>query len=174
MNNEEIKKYFMRLSQIKYGWHDKKGTFHSHLKEGNFFKDFYFQTNEEIKKTSSAICWEICELEREEFTARNIPNQTIYAGVFLHHKLYCHTFLVYKKEDTYYWIEPSWEKMKGIYQGKTITELLNKVYENFDSFTHEKFPKEKIFFRIYTKPKPRIRAIPFHYHCIVRGKKIKF
>ena len=49
MNNEEIKKYFMRLSQIKYGWHDKKGTFHPHLKEGNFFKDFYFQTNEEIK-----------------------------------------------------------------------------------------------------------------------------
>ncbi len=66
MNNEEIKKYFMRLSQMKYGWHDKKGKFHAHLKEGNFFKDFYFQTNEEIQKTSSAICWEICELERED------------------------------------------------------------------------------------------------------------
>lgn len=170
---KEIKDFYDSLNNIKYGWHDKQGRVFTSLKDGNFTKNFWMQKVSNIKKSGYAICWEMCELERDYFKSKQIDYKTIFALSREDNKYFCHTFLIFKYDNSWYWFESSWERMKGIHQYKTIDEILNFIRNHFSDFVHKKnYDKNLINFYEYKKPYFIRRCHLFYVHCM-HGMKIE-
>lgn len=170
---KEIKKFYNELKNIKYGWHDKRGNLYEHLTDGNFKKDYRMQKISDIKKNNHAICWEMCELERKYFKEHKISHKTIFAILKDNKKMPCHTFLVFEKENKWYWFESSWNNQKGIHEYTSLEEILDYIKNNFSDFTKEKYNPSSIEFYEYKKPLIRkISCNLFYLHCLY-SKKIK-
>lgn len=168
----EIKKFYDEISKIKYGWYDKNGNLHKGLQEGNFQKEYRMQSISKILENKYAICWEMCELERSYFKKKKIPYKTIFALLKNNKKFPCHTFLVFKKDQKWYWLEASWERKKGIHEYNSLQEILTYFKENFTDFTKCEYNKEDIVFYEYKKPKLKMTCNLFYFHCI-HSKEIK-
>ena len=63
----EIEKFNKELSEISYGWHDKNNTTHEKLDKKAFKKYYKMPTLKQMKQNDHAICWELCEVERDFF-----------------------------------------------------------------------------------------------------------
>ena len=171
---KDIKKFYNEIKDIKYGWHDKDGKLYKKLTTGNFIKDFRMQKLKDIKKSNYAICWELCELEREYFKKRKIEHKVIFVLSREDDKYYCHTFLVFKPHKHYYYFEASWDKHKGIHKYNSLEEILDFFKNNFSDFIgKKKYDKNKIYFYEYKKPRFIRRCNPFYYYCM-HSKKIKY
>lgn len=170
----KVKKFNKELSKIKYGWYDKDGRLHESLKTGNFAKNYRMQYIDEVKRHKSSICWDLCEVEREFFKKTSYPFMTVFAVLKKYKRKPCHTFLVFKNNDKYYWFEASWNKMKGIREYNSLEKLFDDIRDNFDEFTKSKdYDKNEIEFYKYKKPREKIGCNGFYIHCIYFGKKIK-
>mgnify|MGYP003301312768 CR=1 FL=1 len=171
---KKIEKFNKELCKIKYGWYDKEGRLHESLKEGNFGKNYRMQYIDEVKRHKSAICWDLCEVEREFFKKTDYQFITVFAVLKKFKRKPCHTFLIFKEKDKYCWFEASWSKMKGIRKYDSLEELFDDVRNNFGEFTKCKdYNKEEIEFYKYGKPRDRIGCNGFYIHCMYFGKRIK-
>lgn len=171
---KEVTRFNKELCKIKYGWYDKVGRLHESLKEGNFSKNYRMQYIDEVKKHKCSICWDLCEVERDFFENTDYPFMTVFAVLKKYKKKPCHTFLVFKNNDKFYWFEASWEKKKGVREYDTLEELFDDIREDFDEFTRGKvFDKKDIEFYKYRKPRERIGCNGFYIHCMYFGKKIR-
>ncbi len=172
---KKIEKFNKELCNIKYGWYDKDGRLHESLKEGNFVKNYRMQDCEEIKWHKSAICWELCEMEREFFKKEDYPFITVFAMALKNKRKPCHTFLVFKDKDKYCWFEASWKRMKGIKKYDSLEELFDVIRENFYDFTgsKENYKLEDVNFYKYNKPRSGCSCNGFYYNALLFGKKIK-
>ncbi len=171
---KEIKKFYNDIKDIKYGWHDKDGKVHTNLKEGNFVKDYRRQKTKDIINNKYAICWELCELERNYFKKRKIEYKTIFVLSREDGKYYCHTFLVFKPHKHYYYFEASWRKHKGIHKYNSLEEILEFFRNNFSDFIgKKKYDKDKIYFYEYKKPLFIRKCNPFYFFCM-HSKKINY
>ena len=170
---KKLKKFNKELSSIKYGWYDKEGKLHESLREGNFVKNYRMQSVNEVMNNTNSICWDLCEVEREFFKKTVYPFVTIFAVLKTQKKKPCHTFLVFKDNDCFYWFEASWNKMKGIRKYSNFDDILDDVRNNFYEFTKSKdYDKNEIEFYVYKKPINRISCNMFYFHCMYLGKKI--
>lgn len=170
---KKLKKFNKELSSIKYGWYDKNNNLHESLKDGNFIKDYRMQSIKNVLKHKYSICWDLCEVERDFFKKTNYQFVTIFAVLKTQKKKPCHTFLVFKDNESFYWFEASWNKMKGIRKYNSLEEILDDVRNNFFEFTKNKdYYKSDIDFYIYKKPFNRISCNMFYFHCMYLGKKI--
>ena len=129
-----------KMHNIKYGWIDKEGTKHdSKIIRAIFEKDWYLQDPHDLENTKVGVCWDQVEYERLFFQEKNIPFKTIFMIYDTGIKQHMHTFLVYKENKKYCWIENTYEHFIGINKYDTFKELLdikNKMdyYEqNLDS-----------------------------------------
>lgn len=171
---KDIKKFNQELSKIKYGWYDKAGNLHESLKDGNFVKDYKMQTIEEVIKHQNSICWDLCEVEREFFKKTKYPFITIFAVLKNYRKKPCHTFLVFKNDNKYYWFEASWKNMKGVKEYSCLEDIFNEIKNNFFEFTKStNYNKDEIEFFAYKKPIFSKTCNLFYCHCMYLGKKIK-
>ncbi len=169
---EEIYEFNKRLSNIQYGWYDNENNLHTSLKD-QFREKYQMQNISEIEKHNYAVCWDLCELERDYFSKRNIPFVTIFALLSEDARMLCHTFLAFQKNNKYYWFESSWAKMRGVREYNTLDLLLEDVRKHFYDFTSGEFyEEEKIIFYTYNQPKENIRCEEFYQHCIREDRKI--
>lgn len=164
---EDIKKFYKKIKDINYGWHDKKGKVHEHLSEGNYQKNFKMQNIKEIKKSNYAVCWEMCELERNYFKKRKINYKTIFSILTEDKNFPCHTFLVFEYQKKWYWFEASWKGKKGIHEYNTLEEILDAIRNDYYDFAKKEYDPKKVKFYEYKKPIiSRMSCNLFYYHCL--------
>lgn len=159
---EEIMKL---IDEIEYGWIDIYNN--KNYKVDNKFSDNYkLQSPDEIKKNKIGVCWDQVELERYYFKNSGYKINTYIIVHYDNDKCPSHTFLVYERDDFYYWFEHSWERFKGIYKYKNINELLYDVKNKFIKFELDnQFNENNLILREYKKPKFNISTKEFYKHC---------
>ncbi len=167
---EKAQEIFNKNKDIKYGWTDKNGKVYEHIREG-LPRNFHFQSYEELEKSRVGICWETVELDKKYLLDANIPCKT-YFFVIPNLNFYCHSVLVFKENNKYYWLENSFKELTGIREYNNLQELFNDVMHNFNAITHIENPnlkQLKIF--EYNTPKFGIGCVQFYFHCF-KGKNI--
>lgn len=169
---QEIKKFYNEIKDINYGWYDKYGKLHQKLKGQNFTKIYRMQKVKDIRKHNYAICWEMCELEREYFKKRKISHKTIFTILREDKRYPCHTFLVFNLNHKWYWLEASWDKKKGLHEYNSLDKIFDYIKNNFEDFAGSNYDKEQIEFYEYKKPLIRPNCNLFYYYCL-HGKKLK-
>ena len=161
---------FDKTKDIKYGWFDNKGNPHEHISEG-LSKNFRFQSPEELEKSRVGICWELVELNRKYLNDADIKCNT-YFFVIPYGNFYCHSVLVFKDKDKYYWFESSFKELIGIREYNSLERLFSDVLKNFNKITNLEEPKlEDIKIYDYTTPNFGIGCVLFYFHCF-RGKNV--
>ena len=151
------------MSDIEYGWVDKNNQKRMIADEA-YSDNYLLQTPKEVIKNKIGVCWDQVELERYYFKGYDIKTYFIvhYDGG----KCPTHTFLIFKKNNQYYWFEHSWEKYKGIHGYDTLKELLIDVKSKFiKTELHCDCVLDNLIIREYSKPKYHISVQEFYKHC---------
>ena len=157
MNEVEI--FYDKIKNIKYGWHDKDNILHTRLVIDKFRKEYKMQKIANILKSGYAICWEMCELQRN-FMERNNSNNE------------CHTFTAFKLDKDWYWFEASWKGKKGIHKFSSLKDILEFYRNNFGDFAKKGYDKNNILFYEYDRNFDGCSCEEFYVHCL-SGKLIK-
>ncbi len=167
---KKVYEIYDKTKDIKYGWTDKNGNIYEHIQDG-LEKKFVFQSTEQIEKSRVGICWETVELSRKYLEDNNIPCKT-YFFVIPNGKFYCHSILVFKANDKYYWFENSFVDMKGIKEFNSLDEVIYCILDNFKKIVNgNDFNINNIKIYEYNKPKDGTNCVLFYFHCF-RGKNI--
>ena len=167
---KEVENFLEQLRNIKYGWHDRSGNVHKTLSEGNFKKDYLRQKTKDIVNSGYAICWELCELERNFFKKKRIKHQVIMALYNDQRKYPCHTFLLFELDGKLYHFEASWEGHKGIHEFDSLEEVIDYFREHFSDFAKRGYDKSCLEF--YSYQKPFFRSCNYFYFHAMHGKRI--
>lgn len=117
-------------NNIEYGFigknDDKKYSYEDNNFKKKFVEEYFLQSPEELLENKIGTCWDDVELERSWFSKNNYDFKT-YFMMFIKEKvnnLPMHTFLVYQKDDKFYWFEYSDYKNRGIHEYNNLEELL--------------------------------------------------
>ncbi|MBQ6285623.1 MAG: hypothetical protein IJK67_04865 [Bacilli bacterium] len=127
---QELLKY-MDMN-IKYGFVGKNGRkyFNQFSEEWNdWYEQCIVQTGEEMLKSGIGTCWDQVELERLWFEKNNYEIKTIFIWFEVNYEnnYPTHTFLLFKKNNKWYWFEHAFESYKGIHQFDNIQEAIDYV-----------------------------------------------
>ncbi|MGM9877629.1 MAG: hypothetical protein ACI33S_03170 [Bacilli bacterium] len=161
---DKIKNIYEKNKDIEYGWKDSKGIVHNQINEG-YVRKFSLQTTGELRKTRCGNCWETVELTREELENNKIPCETYFFVVPMQ-KFYCHSIIVTKIDNDYYWIENSFKNFKGIRKYDSLESIIFDVLNNFHLIVSDKnFNIKNLKIYNYTKPKDHISCIEYYFHC---------
>ena len=122
---------FMNIN-IKYGFKGKNGKKYSDQfsEEWNdWYKQCIVQTGEEVLKSGIGTCWDQVELERLWFENHNYEIKTffIWFEIECENNYPTHTFLLYKKDNKWYWFEHAFEDYRGIHEFISIDEAIEYV-----------------------------------------------
>lgn len=159
---KEILDFYNEVKNIEYGWHDKNGKIHTSLKD-NYKQDFRLQPIDKVIEDNHAVCWEMCELQRDFFKKNNINNKTIFA--YIKKNNICHTFSVFEYNNKYYWFEASWSNKKGIHEFDSLEDILDYYRDNFQDFAKE-YNREDLLFFEYDNIKPGMTTEEYYNHCL--------
>lgn len=151
------------MNDINYGWTDKFGR--NHQDEFNTFSsDYRLASPTEVIASKLGVCWDQVELERYYFTKTKYQVKTYFIVNYDNNTCPTHTFLVFDKDNKYYWFEHSWKKYRGIHKYDTLKELLIDLKNKFIS-SNSKCHEEDIKIYEYTKPKYHISVDDYFKHC---------
>ena len=161
-NEEEIMNI---MDTIQYGFVDNKKNIHNTV--NNQIDDSYIlQKPNEVLNNKIGICWDQVELERYLFRGNIFPTESYFLFYYSPTISFNHTFLVYQKENDFYWFEHSFEKYKGIHKYKSKNELFRDVIDKF-ILSHKSYnisSSELELFQ-FKKPKYHINHQEFVRHC---------
>ena len=77
-----------------------------------------------------------------------------------------HTFLIFHKNDHYYWFEHSYEKFRGIHEYSSKKELLLDVKNKFvHDGLEENYNSDNLMLFEYQLPKYHLTVAEFYKHC---------
>ena len=124
---KEILEFYNSIKNIKYGWHDKNNKLHKDLKD--YKEKYILSDNNIVLRDNYAVCWEMCELQREFFNKNNIDNKTIFAYLLDSPNGACHTFSVFTLNNKWYWFEASWNNKKGIHEFNSLEDIILKTFQ---------------------------------------------
>ncbi len=162
MNELEIMKY---MSNIEYGWVDKQNNIHYEVDE-NFSDTYRLQSPEETLSNKVGVCWDQVELETYYFNKTNIEYKTYFIAHYDNNKCPTHTFLVFKKNNLYYWFEHSWNIFKGIHKYNNLNELLIDIKNKFIKYElNNNYNSNNLLLREYKRPSYGLSVIEFYNHC---------
>ncbi len=168
MSENEIMKL---MNKINYGWMDKEGI--KHIDDfDTFSSDYILQSPENIIKNKIGVCWDQVELERYYFNKFNFSIKTFFIVYYDDNICPTHTFLIFEKNNKYYWFEHSWEKFRGIHEYNNLKELLNDIKNKFiNCELNGQYSDDNLKIYEYTKPKYNISVQEFYSHC-EKGKLV--
>lgn len=104
--------------------------------DADFQAEYALQAPEELLVSGRGVCWDTVELERRWFTEHGFNPETYFlmyakeGGT----ELPTHTFVVYEKDDTWYWFEQSFADQRGIHAYTSREALLNDVREKHHAY----------------------------------------
>lgn len=122
MNKNMIHGYVGKSNNRLYKYSDK--DFKTHWGE-----EYYLQSPSQLLASNHGVCWDKVELERYWFE----KNKYNYKTIFIHFEMEeeneypSHTFLVFEKENKWYWFEHSFLKHRGIHKYEKLNELIEDV-----------------------------------------------
>lgn len=116
---------------IAYGFVGKnsKKVFTTKKEMDTAWEEYYLQSPEELLKSKHGVCWDTAELERLWFFEHGYEPK-VYFMMFAKEEgtdLPTHTFLVYNKDDKWYWFEHSFGAHRGIHEYASLEELQEDV-----------------------------------------------
>lgn len=108
-----LEKVMEVLQTVNYRWIDDES---------------FIYTPDEVLEKREGNCWEQVELTRKIFKDYGITVDSYYASLSDDSgKFQTHTFIVYKKDNSFLWIEHSWDRYSGIHEYVSLNELLKDV-----------------------------------------------
>lgn len=138
-NPKDLLEYMSK--NIKYGFVGKNGKKYL-VQTSEDWNDWYqecrVQTGEEVLNTNVGTCWDQVELERLWFEKNNYEIKTIFIWFEVEEEYPTHTFLLYKKDNKWFWFENSFEIYRGIHEFNSIKEAIEDI-----KFKHLKYAINK-------------------------------
>lgn len=153
------------MKEIEYGWMDKNGNKHD-IVDASFSDNYVLQRPKEIIKNKVGVCWDQVELERYYFKGNDYNIKTYFIVHYDNDKCPTHTFLIFEKNNKYYWFEHSWERFKGIHEYNSLKDLLIDVRNKFIKYElNNNYNKNNLCLYNYKKPKYYLSVLEFYKHC---------
>lgn len=153
-----------KLKNIKLGYRDKNGNLYSSF-NSDFKEIFYLQSSKQLLESNVGSCFDQVELERELINKLDVDCRT-YFMMYPDDKMdYAHTFLIYKDNKYYYWLENAWYKYKGVHVFDNKDELFEDIMKKFiKTIPDGDIKKIKLF--MYDKPRAGINYSKLLSHFI--------
>lgn len=167
---KHIQDFFNEIKNIEYGWHDKDGHIHESLKGAR--EGMILQDSETIVEDNHAVCWEMCELQREFFKRENIDYKNIFVYLNNPNRYAYHTFSIFQHQNRWYWLEASWINKKGIHEFTSIKEIFDYFRNNFEDFARGEYDPKEVEFLEYDDVKAGMNTTEFVTQCL-KGKKVE-
>lgn len=95
----------------------------------DWYSECIVQDGEGLLETKHGTCFDQVELERNWFSENNYKFKTIFLCFKLDkpNNLPTHTFLIYEKNNKYYWFEHAYFNYKGIHEFNSEEQLIEYV-----------------------------------------------
>lgn len=169
---------------IYYGFVGKNGKVYKEQGTEEWNNDWHseciVQDGESLIEKHYGTCWDQVELERKWFTDHGYRHKTIFMWfeVDRDNHFPTHTFLIYYKDDNWYWFEHSFELHKGIHSFNREEDLIECVKDKLLEYamkTRVATPQDKdcIKYYEYTKPEPNLGVDDYIYHVTHSMNKMK-
>lgn len=173
---KKLEQILIKLDDIQYGFVDQKNNIYPDTEkewDSSFSKKYRLQSPKECIKNKYGVCWDQVEVERYYLEQEGI-NSTSYFIIAYDKKIEpTHTWIVVNDNNSYYWIEHSWESYRGIHEYQSFENLLIDIKEKFEeSIKKQKIKNYSIEIFKYQKPKSHLNCIEFMNYC-EGGEKIK-
>ena len=150
-------------NNIIYGYISNNGKLYDNPNDSEWNMCFHdtciIQSPNSLLETKHGTCWDQTELERYWFINNNYEIKTIFL-LFVVNKpnnLPTHSFLIFKKDNKYYWFEHSFTPYKGIHEYDSEKELIDDVCsKQIEYALSEGYPREDLTNLVafdFTKPK---------------------
>lgn len=153
-----------KMIGIKSGYRDQSGKLNAGFRE-DFRDNYYLQNPNQLLESKVGTCFDQVELERDVLTNLGIELRT-YLLTYPSNKYdLAHSFLIYKDSKSYYWLENSWYKYRGLHIYDTKKELLEDVLKKFVAIV-PKGDIKNVKLYMYDKPRYGINYVKFLSHCI--------
>ena len=161
-NEEEIMNI---MNDIQYGFIDNKNNIHNTV-HNQLDDNYILQRPDEVLSNKIGLCWDQVELERYLFRGNIFPTESYFLIYYSPTISFNHTFLIYQKENHYYWFEHSFEKYRGIHKYKSKDELFKDVMDKFiNYYLDDNISYSDLALFYYKKPKYHISHQEFVRHC---------
>lgn len=158
---EELMDYMK--DNFEYGYLDKDNNIH-HYDDPNYddldwLNIYMLESEEDILETSVGTCFDMTELERSFLERNGYTVHTYFLMILLDYNnpYPMHSFLVYEKDDKYYYFEFSDYDNRGIYEYSNIIELLNDVINKYmkkqEEYDIKEEEKKKLIITKFNKVK---------------------
>ena len=144
-------KIIKQMETIRNGFVDRRGNYYHRCKE-DFYDVYYLQKPQDLMESNVGLCFDQVELERFYLSKYDINLRTyylIYQDGLLGPS---HSFLIYKDNNKYYWLENSWLKHRGIHEYESKESAFLDIANKFGK-TIINFKKERL--KLYEFEKPR-------------------
>ena len=164
MIEEEIMKI---MNQIEYGFLDENGfniINNTEKWDNEFYQFYYLLSPDELLEKKVGVCWDQVELERKLFNNHNVEVETYFIYAENRDELPSHTFLIYKKNNKFYWFEHSWNRYKGIHEYDSLKKLLIDVRDKF-MISNNILDVNLVYIYKYEKPPYHIKCDNFYKYC---------
>ncbi len=149
--NDVAPKILQQMENIKNGYADRKGNYYHTCKE-DFYDVYYLQKPVDLMESNVGLCFDQVELERYLLNKYDVELRTYYL-IYQDGLLGpAHSFLLYKDNGKYYWLENSWYKYRGIHEYESKESAFLDITKKFGQ-TITDFKKDKL--KLYEFEKPR-------------------
>lgn len=173
LSPEQLLQYMSE--NIHYGFVDKNGKVYQEQGTEEWNNDWYseciVQDGESLIQSHYGTCWDQVELERKWFMEHDYWYKTIFMWFEVNspNNLPPHTFLIYHKDNKWYWFEHSFEPYKGIHGFDSEEALIEHVKDRqleYAMKTSEAILQDRDYLKCYeyTKPEPNLGVNDYIYH----------
>ena len=150
---------------ISYGFKDQDNNIYSNpsIEEWKKYGDKYIvQTGKEVSETKVGTCWDQVELERIWFKKHNYKFKTVFIWFELNyeHNYPTHTFLLFQKDNKWYWFENAFEAYRGIHEFNSYKEALDFVVDKHSAYS---------ILNGYTKPENKTSIVAYEYEGLTKS-----
>jgi len=154
---------------IEYGMIGTDGKKYTIPNDLDIVFDLYrLQSPEQFYKNKVGVCWDQTQFERYIFNNWDYKFKTYY--IELDNKEHStHTFLVYQKNNKFYYFENSYEKIRGIWESYLIDDIFNFVLKNMFEDELQKY-NYKLY--EYNTENSEFKPLEFMDYIINNGIKI--
>lgn len=163
---------------IRYGFKYNNKIYYGN--EEIFLNEWKLKNIEDIIINGYANCFEQTEIERDWFSKNNYEYKTYFIIFLLDYEnnYSCHTYLVYKENNNWYYFENADESNKGIHEYKDLNSLIISQKKKFIEYNknqgleinNEIINKINIF--EYNKPNDNLNFYEFIDNMLENGKNI--
>lgn len=160
---------------IHYGFVGKNGKIYKEQGSKEWNNDWYseciVQNGESLMNSHYGTCWDQVELERKWFSEHNYLYKTIFMWFEINkpNGLPTHTFLIYYKDDKWYWFEHSFEVNKGIHEFLSEEILIDYIKDKQLEYAIKiggATLQDRKYIKCYeyTEPEPNLGVNDYIYH----------